>query len=1004
MRGITGRLFGVALFHGWRMSDEIERLIVRIEANATQFETTLKKLNRSVHGASAETRKSMAEIQKSVDGAAMGIRRSALMATTALTTLGLSFGATQLVKDFREGEEAAKRLEAALKVTGHAAGLSYGEIATWARELEEATGRGSTEIQNAAAQLATFTSIGRREFTEAIEVANDMAAVFGGDLKSNLDAVARALDDPIEGFANLRKRGFSLTDQELKRAEAHMKAGRYAEAQQVVLSNLSSQVKGTAAAVNTGLTKALNDLQRQAGDTFKALADQRGTAAAITALELATKTTAFLGEHMDVLLDAAQALAVFVGTQYVVSWLAAEKGMVRTVVTAARAEGAIRALNAALSANAVGLATLAIAGLAAGITFLVKRTSEGEVVARRLAEQTGRTSAAFAEYEKAARNAAAATGEAKKQADALVATKRELYFIELRNAQALAETTLQMAAQRAEMAKLATVEALNRRPKSEGEALGQMAFAGGAEREAERAQKQAEEANQDYINTLKDYAELQERIRTGFKDSPTPLDYTDKNAGKEAKKAEARRRALEDMKAEVALQVAQLSNDYDRVRTLEREAAVRQRTRALLDAEVTKDKAVAAAQAEAMQKRLDAARAIQLTEQERVDRRDRDRALWEIDERPDMVRQLEREAELEERIAFWRERDRDLVTATSLATSELAEMERAREDAAKRNLETARAQHAITVAQLSGNARLTRQLEDQAEIRSRTKTYQNSDHRLGAVDAERRATEEVTRERVAATYGQHRDLFASAFSDGIRAALAGDLQGFLSNQFGNFADMAFKKAGEEIYDAVFGGVSAISDGATQGAAMAATVTPAITGAGTVVAAEWVAAITSAGTAAGVAMATSISAANASAFLRLPGFDRGGYTGPGAVNQVAGVAHKGEVVFSQRDVARHGGPAAVDALRRGLPGYANGGVVGSGAAVRDAWVANQRLGQVQAVRQEMLLRLVVDEGPMFAPRVEKIAGPISVKTAATGVAYSQNQAREATQRRRQSFVG
>lgn len=51
---------------------------------------------------------------------------------------------------------------------------------------------------------------------------------------------------------------------------------------------------------------------------------------------------------------------------------------------------------------------------------------------------------------------------------------------------------------------------------------------------------------------------------------------------------------------------------------------------------------------------------------------------------------------------------------------------------------------------------------------------------------------------------------------------------------------------------------------------------------------------------------------------------GGYTGPGGKNQPAGIVHKGEVVFSQADVARMGGVAAVEALRRG---YADGGPVG-----------------------------------------------------------------------------
>lgn len=47
-----------------------------------------------------------------------------------------------------------------------------------------------------------------------------------------------------------------------------------------------------------------------------------------------------------------------------------------------------------------------------------------------------------------------------------------------------------------------------------------------------------------------------------------------------------------------------------------------------------------------------------------------------------------------------------------------------------------------------------------------------------------------------------------------------------------------------------------------------------------------------------------------------GFSRGGYTGDGGVNQAAGIVHKGEVVFSQSDVAKFGGWRAVEAIRRG----------------------------------------------------------------------------------------
>ncbi len=58
---------------------------------------------------------------------------------------------------------------------------------------------------------------------------------------------------------------------------------------------------------------------------------------------------------------------------------------------------------------------------------------------------------------------------------------------------------------------------------------------------------------------------------------------------------------------------------------------------------------------------------------------------------------------------------------------------------------------------------------------------------------------------------------------------------------------------------------------------------------------------------------------------IPFFARGGYTGPGSVNEVAGIVHKGEVVWSQQDIANAGGLSIVEALRKGgMPEVASSG--------------------------------------------------------------------------------
>ncbi len=98
------------------------------------------------------------------------------------------------------------------------------------------------------------------------------------------------------------------------------------------------------------------------------------------------------------------------------------------------------------------------------------------------------------------------------------------------------------------------------------------------------------------------------------------------------------------------------------------------------------------------------------------------------------------------------------------------------------------------------------------------------------------------------------------------------------------------------------------------------------------------------------------------------FSEGGFTGPGGKYQPAGIVHKGEVVWSQADVARAGGVGAVEALRKG---YANGGAVGvsvpsvpslrsmsaqsAGVVVNFNPVVDNRGASVEAVaRQEKVL--------------------------------------------------
>lgn len=91
---------------------------------------------------------------------------------------------------------------------------------------------------------------------------------------------------------------------------------------------------------------------------------------------------------------------------------------------------------------------------------------------------------------------------------------------------------------------------------------------------------------------------------------------------------------------------------------------------------------------------------------------------------------------------------------------------------------------------------------------------------------------------------------------------------------------------------------------------------------------------------GMALAVSagvVAAANVASIAGV-GFSGGGYTGPGGVHEEAGVVHKGEVVWSQKDIQRFGGVAAVEALRKGDVSAVTSPASASASAVRGSSAA------------------------------------------------------------------
>lgn len=123
--------------------------------------------------------------------------------------------------------------------------------------------------------------------------------------------------------------------------------------------------------------------------------------------------------------------------------------------------------------------------------------------------------------------------------------------------------------------------------------------------------------------------------------------------------------------------------------------------------------------------------------------------------------------------------------------------------------------------------------------------------------------------------------------------------------------------------------------------------------------------------------------------RPAGFARGGYTGAGGINDPAGVVHRGEVVWSQADVARAGGVAVVDAMRLGRRGYAAGGPVDI-PPIRSA-PANSNSGRSGPIPVD--IGVTFDEDAGFRAYVKKTSREQASQVSQQGLAdYSETQRR------------
>lgn len=210
---------------------------------------------------------------------AAGWKKLGVAAKTAAVGAGVL--AVKLGKDaideYREAYKATKQTNAVIAATGGVAKVSANHVGDLAETISNKVGIDDEEIQNGANMLLTFKQI-RNEagknnavFDRATAAAIDLSASGFGSIKSASTMLGKALQDPQRGMTALTRVGVTFTDAQRKQVEGMIKAGDTLGAQKVILAEVESQVKGTAAAQADPidrLTVAWANLLESAGTKF----------------------------------------------------------------------------------------------------------------------------------------------------------------------------------------------------------------------------------------------------------------------------------------------------------------------------------------------------------------------------------------------------------------------------------------------------------------------------------------------------------------------------------------------------------------------------------------------------------------------------------------------------------------------------------------------------------------------------------------------------------------
>lgn len=458
------------------MAKDVERLVLELSADVSRLERGMRQGQRIAENRTRAIEKSFdqmnrrttasvndmgANIRNAIAGIAVGAAvREVQQYADAWTRMGnplRAAGADQATVNAKMEEMVGISLRSRSSLEGTV--TLYNRLIASSGELGVSQERVARVVETVNKALAT-SNLSTGERTSAItQLAQGLGSgtLAGDELKAIREnsivlaqAIADEFDTTIGGLKKLGEEGV-LTSARVFAAIENAQVGTDA-----AFARTTATIGDAFTNLETRTTQFIGQLDASTGASAKFAA-----------------VVEFVANNLDEIATAAGYVAVAVGTGYAtamtiagvrtalatVSNLAYQASLIRMMAAQTGATAAQVALNGAMAANPVGLVVVAVAALATGLVALNQRFGESAVAARRLDDTVTATDKALEEYETAARAAANATAENRREMNLAAAAALNEARSRVTATNVLYEELRVRAALRAEAARVAEAQA-----------------------------------------------------------------------------------------------------------------------------------------------------------------------------------------------------------------------------------------------------------------------------------------------------------------------------------------------------------------------------------------------------------------------------------------------------------------------------------------------------------------------------------------------------------------